>query len=81
VGHRRGIALPLGWRITGCAFLYGLGNVGLHGLAVIQPPLDHAPRSTLEAHERVRSWMEREGVDVVGPADLDNRGEQTSMTL
>jgi hypothetical protein len=48
-------------------FLYGLREVQLPGLAVIQPPKDSASDPSFQ---RVTRWLGREGVEIVKSEDL-----------
>ena len=51
-------------------FLYGLKRLAMPGLAVVKEPAPEAPRSTLESFQRVRRWLDDEGVPVMTPEDL-----------
>jgi hypothetical protein len=48
-------------------FLYGLKEVDLPGLAVIEPPADPASNPSFE---RVTRWLNREGVEIMKSEEL-----------
>lgn len=58
-------------------FLYGLSQVQLPGLAVIEPPREEAAE---DSYRRVARWFKREGVEILAVDDLTpDKPEQLAL--
>lgn len=61
--------------------IFGAERVHRPGLAIVQPPLEGAPDTVVQAHERVTSWLSDARIETRRPDELLAVPEQETLEL